>query len=69
MPLRRLIYLSTVRGLFTCLLFRGDIRVGGNTFIERALDDAQLLNLFRCRLDDLFALLLIAAFGVNEEFK
>ena len=50
-------------------LLRSDIRVGGNTFIERALDDAQLLNLFRCRLDDLFALLLIAAFGVDEEFK
>ena len=69
MPLRRLIYLSTVRGLFTCLLFRGDIRVGGNALIERSLNDAQLLNLFRCRLENLFAFLLIAAFGVDEEVK
>ena len=40
--------------------------MGGNTFIERALDDAQLLNLFRCRLDDLFALFLIDTEGRDE---
>ena len=43
--------------------------MGGNALIERSLNDAQLLNLFRCRLENLFAFLLIAAFGVDEEVK
>ena len=70
MPLRRLIYLSTVRGGFLRAFYFAEISV----WVEIPLLSERLTMhncsiFFRCRFENLFALLLIAAFGVDEEVK
>jgi len=70
MSLQRLIYLSTVRGGLLRAFYFAEISVWvAMPLLSDRLTMHNCSIFFRCRFENLFALLLIAAFGVNEEFK